>query len=167
MLAFETDCWDVHESLKSADRDFIVIDVRGPNAFAKGTEEMAFEPTKHVNGRMWQAGQSGNPNGRPVGSRTAFSAGFLKDLAEVWQAHGRETMIKTAKSADHVLCGVRSPDPQRRQAQRSNRPMAGYRRKRPRISEAGQRQEAHRAACSSHLTDAKHFVHGGGGQFFL
>jgi rhodanese-related sulfurtransferase len=36
MLAFETDCWDVHESLTSADPDFIVVDVRGPNAFAKG-----------------------------------------------------------------------------------------------------------------------------------
>jgi 3-mercaptopyruvate sulfurtransferase SseA len=36
MLAFETDCWDVHESLKSANADFIVVDVRGPNAFAKG-----------------------------------------------------------------------------------------------------------------------------------
>lgn len=36
MLAFETDCWDVHESLKSASHDFIVVDVRGPNAFAKG-----------------------------------------------------------------------------------------------------------------------------------
>jgi len=41
MLAFETDCWDVHESLKSADRDFIVVDVRGPNAFAKGHVERA------------------------------------------------------------------------------------------------------------------------------
>jgi len=41
MLAFETDCWDVHESMKSADRDFIVIDVRGPNAFAKGHVEGA------------------------------------------------------------------------------------------------------------------------------
>ena len=38
---------------------------------------------------MWQPGQSGNVNGRPVGSRQAFSAGFLKDLAEVWQAEGR------------------------------------------------------------------------------
>ena len=28
MLAFETDCWDVHESLKSANPDFIVVDVR-------------------------------------------------------------------------------------------------------------------------------------------
>jgi rhodanese-related sulfurtransferase len=36
MLAFETDCWDVHESLKSANQDFIVVDVRGPNSFAKG-----------------------------------------------------------------------------------------------------------------------------------
>jgi hypothetical protein len=33
---------------------------------------MALEPTKHVNGRMWPPGVSGNPNGRPVGSRTAF-----------------------------------------------------------------------------------------------
>ena len=41
MLAFETDCWDVHESPKSADRDFIVIDVRGPDAFAKGHVEGA------------------------------------------------------------------------------------------------------------------------------
>jgi len=36
MLAFETDCWDVHESLKSANQDFIVVDVRGPSSFAKG-----------------------------------------------------------------------------------------------------------------------------------
>ena len=36
MLAFETDCWDVHESLKSTDPDFIVVDVRGSNAFGKG-----------------------------------------------------------------------------------------------------------------------------------
>jgi hypothetical protein len=49
---------------------------------------MALERTKPVNGRMWQPGQSGNPNGRPVGSRTAFSAGFLKDLAEAGVQRG-------------------------------------------------------------------------------
>ncbi len=36
MLAFETDCWDVHESLKSPKPDFILVDVRGPAAFANG-----------------------------------------------------------------------------------------------------------------------------------
>jgi rhodanese-related sulfurtransferase len=36
MLAFETDCWDVHESLKVPNPDFILVDVRGSNAFAKG-----------------------------------------------------------------------------------------------------------------------------------
>ena len=36
MLAFETDCSDVHESLKSIEPDFILIDVRGPAAFTRG-----------------------------------------------------------------------------------------------------------------------------------
>jgi hypothetical protein len=59
---------------------------------------MPLEPTKHVNGRMWQPGQSGNPNGRPVGSRTVFSQAFCRDLAEVWSEEGREAMLKTAKT---------------------------------------------------------------------
>ena len=57
---------------------------------------MALEPSKHVNGRMWPPGVSGNPNGRPVGSRTVFSQGFLKDLASVWAERGRAAMEKTA-----------------------------------------------------------------------
>jgi rhodanese-related sulfurtransferase len=36
MLRFETDCWDVSESLKSETPDFILVDVRGPISFAKG-----------------------------------------------------------------------------------------------------------------------------------
>jgi hypothetical protein len=57
---------------------------------------MAFEPSKHVNGQMWPPGVSGNPNGRPVGSRTVFSQSFLKDLASVWAERGRAAMEKTA-----------------------------------------------------------------------
>src|SRR5262249_7872002 len=64
---------------------------------------MALEPTKHVNGRMWPPGVSGNPNGRPVGSRTVFSQAFLKDLAEVWSDEGREAMVKTAKTNPTVF----------------------------------------------------------------
>ena len=45
---------------------------------------------------MWPRGVSGNPNGRPVGSRTVFSQGFLKDLASVWAERGRAAMEKTA-----------------------------------------------------------------------
>ena len=36
MLAFETDCWDVHESMKSPVPDFVLVDVRGPDSFSKG-----------------------------------------------------------------------------------------------------------------------------------
>ncbi len=45
---------------------------------------------------QWKPGQSGNLNGRPVGTRQAFSAGFLRDLAEVFAKHGRAAMEKTA-----------------------------------------------------------------------
>ena len=51
----------------------------------------------------WVAGQSGNLNGRPVGSRTVFSQGFLKDLAEVWASHGKQTMISTAETNPAVF----------------------------------------------------------------
>ena len=45
---------------------------------------------------QWKPGQSGNSNGRPVGTRQAFSAGFYRDLAEVWAAHGKDAMLDTA-----------------------------------------------------------------------
>ena len=51
----------------------------------------------------WVAAQSGNLNGRPVGSRTVFSQGFLKDLAEVWASHGKQTMISTAETNPAVF----------------------------------------------------------------
>jgi rhodanese-related sulfurtransferase len=34
LLRFETDCWDVHESLASGDAAFVLLDVRQPTAFA-------------------------------------------------------------------------------------------------------------------------------------
>ena len=67
---------------------------------------MPLEPTKNVNGRMWPPGVSGNPNGRPVGSRTAFSQGFLKDLAEVWAERGKETTLHTAKTQPATFFAV-------------------------------------------------------------
>jgi Family of unknown function (DUF5681) len=56
--------------------------------------------------KPWQPGQSGNPNGRPVGTRQAFSAGFLRDLAEVWAAEGKGTMLHTAKTQPATFFAV-------------------------------------------------------------
>ena len=46
---------------------------------------------------------SGNPNGRPVGSRSAFSAGFTRDLAEVWADKGKAAMLYTAEKQPAVF----------------------------------------------------------------
>ena len=34
-LAFETDCWDVHESLRLEATDFVLLDVRGPKLYER------------------------------------------------------------------------------------------------------------------------------------
>ena len=36
LLEFETDCWDVHEDLKSGKPDYVILDVRSPEAYAAG-----------------------------------------------------------------------------------------------------------------------------------
>jgi rhodanese-related sulfurtransferase len=34
-LTFETDCWDVHDSLERGLKDFVLVDVRSPAMYAK------------------------------------------------------------------------------------------------------------------------------------
>lgn len=36
LLAFETDCWDVHHAMSNKRKDFILLDVRGEEAFQAG-----------------------------------------------------------------------------------------------------------------------------------
>ena len=39
---------------------------------------------------------SGNPAGRPVGSRNKFADSFFADLTAIWAAHGKTAIEKTA-----------------------------------------------------------------------
>ena len=36
LLEFETDCWDVHHAIDNDRKDFVLLDVRNEEAFAKG-----------------------------------------------------------------------------------------------------------------------------------
>lgn len=36
LLAFETDCWDVHDAIGGGRADFVLLDVRSPQLFASG-----------------------------------------------------------------------------------------------------------------------------------
>lgn len=49
---------------------------------------------KHSNLRPWQPGQSGNPAGRPKGSRNKLSEDFFKALADDFAEHGAEAIVK-------------------------------------------------------------------------
>ena len=46
--------------------------------------------------KPWQfkRGQSGNPGGRPKGSRARLSEDFLRDLYEAWQQRGEEAVTR-------------------------------------------------------------------------
>ena len=44
----------------------------------------------------WKAGQSGNPAGRPPGTRVKFSEDFLRDFHTAWEAHGKAALEKVA-----------------------------------------------------------------------
>ena len=45
----------------------------------------------------WPPGQSGNPAGKPPGTRTAFSQGFIRNFALVWAEEGLDAVRKVAK----------------------------------------------------------------------
>jgi len=52
---------------------------------------MALEPTKHVNGRMWPPGVSGNPNGKTC-----------------WQSHRRGRRVSSKTRFCSSKCGQKA-----------------------------------------------------------
>ena len=52
LLAYETDCWDVHAALSAGHPGFVLLDVRGPDAFASGHVPGAVSlPHRRINER--------------------------------------------------------------------------------------------------------------------
>jgi hypothetical protein len=67
------------------------------------------EVSKQTNLRPpWPKGTSGNLNGRPVGSRTAFSQGYISDFAKVWAEEGLACIRNVAKKNPSAFLGIAS-----------------------------------------------------------
>ena len=50
LLEFETDCWDVHHAITNNRKDFVLLDVRGEELYAKGHIEGAISlPHARIN----------------------------------------------------------------------------------------------------------------------
>ncbi len=57
-------------------------------------------------GVPWKPGESGNPNGRPVGTRSAFSKAFVADLTIAWREHGVAVLQKVARTDPTRFLGI-------------------------------------------------------------
>ena len=50
-----------------------------------------------ITNHLWKSGQSGNPLGRPKGSKNKISEKFLENLYENWERHGVKALDKAAE----------------------------------------------------------------------
>ena len=66
----------------------------------EATDKTQTEHKGTLNLIPWKAGVSGNPAGRPKGSRSKLSEDFLADLYEDYQAHGKGVIAEVRR--DHV-----------------------------------------------------------------
>ena len=53
---------------------------------------------------LFKPGQSGNPTGRPMGSRNKLAENFLADAYQQWQLHGLTALETMAKTEPAKFC---------------------------------------------------------------
>ena len=51
----------------------------------------------------WKPGESGNPAGRPKGSRHKINEDFLRDLQALWEEHGYDILEETVAKKPEVI----------------------------------------------------------------
>jgi hypothetical protein len=56
--------------------------------------------------RPWKEGESGNPAGRPKGSRNKLSEQFFEELCADWQKGGAEAIAKTRQEQPAIYLRV-------------------------------------------------------------
>ena len=66
----------------------------------KATNGSSLDKTGEKQNR-WKPGQSGNPAGRPKGSRSKLSESFLKALADDFDSNGIEVIEKVRNDRPH------------------------------------------------------------------
>ena len=54
----------------------------------------------------WPPGKSSNPAGKPPGTRTAFSQGFIRDFALVLAEEGLEAVRQVAKKSPEAFVAI-------------------------------------------------------------
>jgi hypothetical protein len=77
------------------------------------------EPTR------WPPGKSGNPAGKPPGTRTGFSQGFIRDFALVWAEEGLEAVRKVAKKSPEAFVATAARICPNESGSRLNKPFLG------------------------------------------